>query len=96
MLGILVFSAAFYTFTATPAKIRDRFDTDAPHSLDGMEFMPYVCLVDKLWAETFGYGLVRKGTIADSFDKCDFRLTKNGSTKVESPVWKKEWDRQIK
>ncbi|HEY45229.1 MAG TPA: hypothetical protein G4O14_00445 [Anaerolineae bacterium] len=42
VLSILVFSAAFYTITATPAKIRDRFAMDAPHTLDGMAFMPYV------------------------------------------------------
>jgi uncharacterized membrane protein len=41
-LSILAFSAAFYTMTATPAKIRDRFAMDAPHTLDGMAFMPYV------------------------------------------------------
>jgi YYY domain-containing protein len=42
VLAILAFSAAFYTITATPAKIRDRFAMDAPHTLDGMAFMPYV------------------------------------------------------
>jgi uncharacterized membrane protein len=42
VLSILVFSAAFYTMTATPAKIRDRFAMDAPHALDGMSFMPFV------------------------------------------------------
>ncbi len=42
VLSILTFSAAFYTMTATPAKIRDRFAEDAPHTLDGMTFMPYV------------------------------------------------------
>lgn len=60
---------------------------------DALEFMPYVCLVDKLWAEIFGYGLVRKGTLADGFDRCDFRLKKNGPTQVHSPVWKEEWSR---
>ena len=57
-----------------------------------MEFMPYVCLIDKLWAEVFEYSLIRKGTIADGFDKCDFRLKKDGPVKIDSPVWKKEWD----
>ena len=58
---------------------------------NAMEFMPYVCLIDKLWAEIFEYSLIRKGTLADGYDKCDFRLKKNGPVKVESPVWKKEW-----
>ena len=62
---------------------------------NAMEFMPYVCLVDKLWAEIFGYGLVRKGTIADGFEKCDFRLKKDGLTQVDSPVWKKKWDKEV-
>jgi hypothetical protein len=33
--------AALYPATAAPAKVRDRMATDAPHSLDGMAFMPY-------------------------------------------------------
>lgn len=56
-----------------------------------MEFMPYVCLIDKLWAEIFEYSLIRKGTIADGCDICDFRLRKDGPVKVESPVWKNKW-----
>ncbi len=56
-----------------------------------MEFIPYVCLIDKLWAEIFEYSLIRKGTIADGCDICDFRLKKEGPVKVESPVWKNEW-----
>ena len=56
-----------------------------------MEFMPYVCLIDKLWAEIFKYSLIREGTIADGCDICDFRLRKEGPVKVESPVWKNEW-----
>jgi hypothetical protein len=56
-----------------------------------MEFMPYICLIDKLWAEIFEYSLIRRGTIVDGCDKCDFRLKKDGPVKVDSPVWKKEW-----
>ena len=59
---------------------------------NAMEFMPYVCLVDKLWAEIIEYSLVREGTIADGCDICDFRLKKDGAVKVNSTVWKKEWD----
>ena len=43
--------------------------------------MPYICLIDKLWAEVFQYGLVRKGTIAD-----DFNLKKHGKVEVFSTV----------
>ena len=56
-----------------------------------MEFMPYICLIDKLWAEIFEYGLIREGTIAEGCEKCDFRLKKDGLVKVTSSVWKKEW-----
>lgn len=56
------------------------------------EFMPYICLVDKLWAEVFEYGLVRKGTIADGFEKCDFNLKKYETVEVYSTVWNNKWN----
>jgi uncharacterized membrane protein len=40
LLG-LTFMAALYPVTASPAKITDRIAEDAPHSLDGMEYMSY-------------------------------------------------------
>jgi YYY domain-containing protein len=42
----LVGMAALYPLTATPAKIKDRMAEDAPHSLDGMVFMPYSTYYD--------------------------------------------------
>jgi hypothetical protein len=60
-----------------------------------VEFMPYICLVDKLWAEILEYGLVRKGTIADGFEKCDFCLLKNGIVDVYSSVWNDSWNHVI-
>lgn len=41
-LLILVFLAALYPLLATRAKIADRWSDDAPHTLDGMAYMPYV------------------------------------------------------
>lgn len=38
-LAVLVFGAALYPLTATPAKIRDRMSIAAPRGLDGMAFM---------------------------------------------------------
>jgi YYY domain-containing protein len=38
-LAFLVFGAALYPLTATPAKIRDRMSLFAPQGLDGMAFM---------------------------------------------------------
>jgi YYY domain-containing protein len=39
--GFLVFSAALFTFYGTMAKIEDRWVPAAPHTLDGMAYMPY-------------------------------------------------------
>src|SRR5215475_13601962 len=42
ILGVLVFLAALYPFMATRAKVADRWNSDAPHTLDGMDYMQYV------------------------------------------------------
>ncbi len=39
--GFLVFSAALFTLYGSMAKIKDRWVTSAPHTLDGMAYMPY-------------------------------------------------------
>jgi YYY domain-containing protein len=39
--GFLVFSAFLFTFYGTMAKIKDRWVPTAPHTLDGMAYMPY-------------------------------------------------------
>ena len=41
-LGVLVFAAALYPLTATPAKWGIRMSKDAPHTLDGEAFLDYV------------------------------------------------------
>jgi YYY domain-containing protein len=41
-LGLLVFAAALYPLTATPAKWNIRMSKDAPHTLDGEAFLDYV------------------------------------------------------
>jgi len=45
-LGALVFSAALYPILASIAKVRDRWEPGAPHSLDGIAFMPFVTYHD--------------------------------------------------
>jgi YYY domain-containing protein len=40
-LSFLVFSAALFTIYGTMAKIKDRWVTTAPHTLDGMAYMPF-------------------------------------------------------
>jgi hypothetical protein len=54
--------------------------------VDALEFMPYICLIGKLWAEVFEYGLERKGRLADGFEKCDFNLKRQGKVEVFSTV----------
>jgi YYY domain-containing protein len=40
-LALLVCGAALYPLVAAPAKVRDRWATEAPHTLNGMSYMPY-------------------------------------------------------
>jgi hypothetical protein len=50
------------------------------------EFAPYVCLVDKNFAECCNYGLKRTKVLAEGADCCDFRLSKNGPVDVKTSV----------
>ena len=50
------------------------------------ELASYTCLVDILYSERFGWGLVRTMTLADGYPKCDFRFKKGGVTRVASWV----------
>ena len=52
------------------------------------EFAPYVCTADIIYSELFGWGLTRTKTIAEGFEKCDFRFKKGGKTRVASHVIK--------
>lgn len=63
---------------------------------DALEFMPYICLVDKIISEAMGTGLTRTKTIADGFGICDFRINDKGIVKIDSPVYKSEWDQYSK
>jgi hypothetical protein len=49
---------------------------------DALELAPYVCAVDKVASEMLGWGLTRTMTIAEGFEKCDFRFKKGGETSV--------------
>jgi hypothetical protein len=49
------------------------------------ELAPYVCAVDKPASELLGWGLTRTMTLAEGFDKCDFRFKKGGATSVAVP-----------
>jgi len=52
---------------------------------DAMELAPYMCAVDKSASELLGWGLTRTETIADGFERCDFRHKKGGETVVPLP-----------
>jgi len=51
-----------------------------------MELAPYVCAVDRVASEMLGWGLTRTTTIAEGFEKCDFRFKKGGRTRVPTPA----------
>ena len=50
------------------------------------ELAPYICTADVVYSDSFGWGLVRTTTIAEGFEKCDFRFKKGGKTRVASNV----------
>ena len=47
VLALLVFGAALFPFMGGSDKIRDRMATSAPHTLDGMAYMPYTSYADQ-------------------------------------------------
>jgi hypothetical protein len=54
------------------------------HEQRADELVPYLCELDYLSAEIMGVGLQRTKTLAWGCDRCDFRMTKEGTT---SAVW---------
>lgn len=49
------------------------------------EITPYICLADILYSEALGWGLTRTKTLAEGWEKCDFRFKKGGKTSVTVP-----------
>ncbi len=49
------------------------------------ELTPYGCAVDKVASEMLGWGLSRTMTLAEGYDRCDFRFKKGGMTCVPLP-----------
>jgi len=49
------------------------------------ELAPYLCNIDILYSEAYGWGLIRNYTLAQGHDKCDFRFKKGGKTRVAVP-----------
>ena len=50
------------------------------------ELAPYLCTVDYIYSEMFGWGLVRTTTLAERGDRCDFRFKRGGPTRIASSV----------
>jgi hypothetical protein len=50
------------------------------------ELAPFLCAFDKAAGETLGWGLTRTTTIADGYEKCDFRFKKGGRTNIVIPL----------
>lgn len=48
------------------------------------EFAPYVCMSDIALSDALGWGLIRTETLADGYERCDFRFKKGGKTQISS------------
>ena len=44
------------------------------HAQDADEFVPYMCRLDFVFSDAFGWGLARTTTLAEGSEKCDFRF----------------------
>ncbi|MHB9034182.1 MAG: L-2-amino-thiazoline-4-carboxylic acid hydrolase [Anaerolineae bacterium] len=49
------------------------------------ELAPYLCAADVLYSRALGWGLTRTQTLAEGADRCDFRFTRRGPTRIAVP-----------
>ena len=49
------------------------------------DFTPLSCAADYLKSKAFGWGLTRTMTLAEGYEKCDFRHKKGDTTRVTIP-----------
>ena len=54
--------------------------------LGAPELAPYVCALDQLYSDAFGWGLVRTMTLAEGGSRCDFRFKRGRETSITSSV----------
>ena len=54
------------------------------HAHDADEFLPFYCFLDFVTSEAAGTGLVRTRTLAEGYEKCDFRYKKDREV---YPAW---------
>jgi hypothetical protein len=50
-----------------------------------MELAPYLCAIDQIYSDKFGWGLTRTMTLAEGYEKCDFRFKKDAPTRIKLP-----------
>jgi hypothetical protein len=55
-------------------------------SQGAIELAPYICPIDIIYSEALGWGLVRTMTLAEGYDRCDFRFRKGGKTSINFPL----------
>jgi len=55
------------------------------HTQDADEFLPFYCYLDFVTHRTTGWGFIRSMTLAEGYEKCDFRWKKGGETKKGWP-----------
>lgn len=58
-------------------------------TVGALELAPYICNVDIISSDKYGWGLRRTMTIAEGYSTCDFRFKKGGKTNVTSRVLNK-------
>jgi len=51
------------------------------HAQDADEFLPFYCYLDFVTHRTTGWGFARSMTLAEGYEKCDFRWKKGGETR---------------
>ena len=55
------------------------------HAQDADEFLPFYCYLDFVTHRTTGWGFARSLTLAEGYEKCDFRWKKGGKTRKAWP-----------
>lgn len=54
------------------------------HEQNALELAPFMCALDKTASDILHWGLTRTMTLANGFEKCDFRFKKGSKTNITS------------
>ena len=55
------------------------------HAQEADEFLPFYCFLDFVTSKASGWGLARSMTLAEGYEKCDFRFKRGAQTEQEWP-----------